>query len=499
MKKLAIISTIVLGLATASCDSYLDINQNPNSPQESNMTPSIMMPAAEMNFAAAYGDLLRIPGGYFSQHYAQTPGTSNYVDYSAFQMTTIRSSTAYIQLNSRALKSLQTIRELSQKSNDWGSYLAATTLRAFIYQVLVDAYGEIPYSEALDISHPSPKYDDGQDVYAGILEELNEALAKVNNADVVCTNFLFPGKTAASWIQFANALKLKILTRESGVVNVDNQIAALITEDNFPASDVAYVGCWSSESGSMNPYYAEEISTAWGSNQINVCANIALVGTMMTDSYTDPRLAAFFAPNNEGKYQGGISGTNLTSSFSVASFNRPTENWDSPVYLISKAEIEFFIAEYYAKAGNAAQAQAHYEAAIEASFASAGVDGAADNIANYPYDQNNYKKCIGLAKWLALSGVNNYESWCEMRRLDYPAFGTVTGDQIFTGTAINAGLYVPGTLYTPVQVFNQVGNNKLLERWPYADESTSANSSVPRDADGNVIFPGYTTPVFWGK
>ena len=63
MKKLAIISTIVLGLGAASCDSYLDINQDPNSPTESNMTPSIMLPAAEMNLAATYGNLMRIPAG----------------------------------------------------------------------------------------------------------------------------------------------------------------------------------------------------------------------------------------------------------------------------------------------------------------------------------------------------------------------------------------------------------------------------------------------------
>ena len=49
MKKLFLIATIAMGLVTTSCDSYLDINQNPNSPQESDMTPSILMPAAEMS------------------------------------------------------------------------------------------------------------------------------------------------------------------------------------------------------------------------------------------------------------------------------------------------------------------------------------------------------------------------------------------------------------------------------------------------------------------
>lgn len=61
MKKLFLIATIAMGLVTTSCDSYLDINQNPNSPQESDMTPSILMPAAEMSLAASYGDLFRIP------------------------------------------------------------------------------------------------------------------------------------------------------------------------------------------------------------------------------------------------------------------------------------------------------------------------------------------------------------------------------------------------------------------------------------------------------
>ena len=83
MKKLAIITTIVLGLAATSCDSYMDINESPNSPKESDLNSSILFPAAEMNLAASYGDYLRIVGGYFAQYYSQSFGTSNYLDYRA--------------------------------------------------------------------------------------------------------------------------------------------------------------------------------------------------------------------------------------------------------------------------------------------------------------------------------------------------------------------------------------------------------------------------------
>ena len=166
-----------------------------------------------------------------------------------------------------------------------------------------------------------------------------------------------------------------------------------------------------------------------------------------------------------------------------------------PVYLITKSEIEFFIAEYYAKAGNSAQAEAHYNAAIQASFATAGVSGAGDVIAKYPYNQGNYKQVIGIAKWVALAGVNTYEGWCEARRLDYPAFGSVKGSDMYndlSDASYAPEKYVPGTFYTPIKVEDKVGQNKLLERWIYAESSSARNSNTPE-------FPGYTVPVFWGK
>ena len=505
MKKLAIISTIILGLATASCDSYLDINQDPNSPTEGNMSTSIMLPAAEMGIAATYGNLLRIPAGYFTQHYSHMFGTSNYVDYSQFNMSPVRSGSAYSQINRVGLKNLQTIRSLAEEKEEWGTYLAATTLRCFALQVLVDCYGSIPYSEALDISNPSPHFDEGSAVYAGLLNELDEALGKVSPQDNVATNFLLQGKNAASWIQFANALKLKIMSREVGAVaEVDSKIGALIAEDNFPKADVAYAGFWKDETGQMNPFYAEEFSTAFGSTQENVTANLAIIGTMLQKNasgdviYQDPRLAAFFDTNSSGEYVGGVSGTNFSTSgnYKSAYWCRPAMKYDSPVYMIQLAEIEFFIAEYYARHNNAAQAQAHYNAAIEASCASAGVGGADQVIAKFPYNQANYKQCIGISKWMALAGTNNFESWCELRRLKYPAFGSVTGTSLYVASddKLNTAAYTPGTLYTPISVFDKVGSNQVIQRWPYPSVSTSSNSNAPSFSDAD-----YKTPLFWAK
>ena len=505
MKKIVFLSAIVLGLGFASCDSYLDINQDPNSPAESNMTPSIMMPAAEMNLAATYGNLMRIPAGYYTQHFAHAFGTSNYVDYSQFTMSATRSSTAYSQMMRGALKNLETIRNLAKDKEEWGTYLAATTLRAFGFQSLVDCYGEIPFSEAFDVSNPTPHYDQGADIYAALIAELDEALSKVSGAEVVATNFLFPGQRANAWIQFANAVKLKMLSRESGVASVDSQIGAIISAGNLPAGDVAYANCWSNETGQMNPYYSEEFATGFGSTQINVVANVAIIGTMLQkDSegaviYQDPRLAAFFETNGAGNYTGGISGTNFSTSDAYKStyWCRPVATYDMPVYLITKSEIEFFISEYYARQGNHDQAAAHYAAAIAASFATAGVAGAEENVAFFPYDSSNYKKCIGIAKWIALTGTNDFESYCELRRLRYPAFGSVKGIDMYnlqTDASYKPELYQPGTLYTPIQVDGNIGDNKLLERYPYPTASSASNANAPKFTNAD-----FTKPVFWAN
>ena len=231
---------------------------------------------------------------------------------------------------------------------------------------------------------------------------------------------------------------------------------------------------------------------------------MAIISTMLQKNssgevtYQDPRLEAFFDVNSSGEYVGGVSGTNFSTSgnYKAAYWCRPAMAYNSPVYLIQVAEIEFFIAEYYARQNNAAQAEAHYNAAIEASCASAGVSGADEVIAQFPYNQANYKQVIGISKWIALAGTNNFESWCEMRRLKYPAFGSQTGATLYNSTEdkLKPEIYTPGTLYTPIAVFDKVGSNMIIQRWPYPQASTSSNSNAPKFDDSE-----YKVPPFWGK
>ena len=497
MKKILTTAALALTLTLGACDSYLDINNNPNSPSQENLTPDLIFPGAEMAFANSYGDYFRITGGYFAQHYSQIFGTSNYLDYSKFMQSSVRSSSTYTNLTTRCLQNLSTVIAMAEESKSYGTVLAATVIRVAAYQTMTDCYGEIPYSEALDISNITPKYDDGADIYAGLVKELDDALANVTGMESVCTNNLLPGARASEWVKLANALKLRILMRESSAVDVKAQLDALVADNNFPSGDIAWSGCWKNESGQANPFFQEEFATYFGSTQQNVILNLALLTTM--NAADDARLEAFFNPNTtKNEYAGGVSGSNFDTTknndLKAGGWCRPNMAYNAPVYLITRSEVEFFLAEYEARYGSDAAAKSHYEAAVAASFESAGVSGADRVLAAYPWDSANWAKCIGIQKWVALSGTNNYEAWCELRRLKYPAFGSVTGQQLYNDVtdSYNPSALEPGTLYTPVLVNTSLGSNKLLQRWPYPEASANRNSKTP-------VYKGDATPVFWAE
>ena len=494
MKKIILISVTLVSLLTlSSCKDWLDINYSPNSPSPDMVNNDLIFPAAEMALSARYGDQLRFLGGYLSEHYTQSFGTSNYLGYSRFTVSSTAINANYSVLN-QSIANATTVRDAAAEAGEWGSYLAATVLRVFAYQVLVDCFGETPYTEAQQgEENLHPKFDDGATVYAGLVAELDDALAKAKDSDAVVNNFLFPNEPAGSWIKFANALKLKILMRERGKASVDDQLTALVGQGNFPTADVAWAGIWADESGKGNPFYQEEFATYFGSTQINVGLNVALYRTMTASG--DGRLNTFFSTNDAGEYWGSISGYNMSTSkkFKSAAFCRPNMQYDSPVYLITLAEIDFFLSEYYRKvANNAAKAQEYYEQGIQDSFTSAGAVGAERVIAAWPYDGTD--KSLGIQKWVALSGTNNFEAWCELRRLGYPAMGDIAAADIydFTGDALDAAALPAGELYTPYQVDSEIGAKTILQRFPYAQDAQDYNKNCP-------AIKKNTVPVFWAE
>ena len=115
MKKIlsvVLFSALILGLN--GCKDYMDINYDPNSPSDENLTSDMILPAAEMNIATTYSSTLHIYGAYNVEYYAQQFGTPNYIPYSQFQVSETNGNAVYTQLFQRALGNLSLVKKKAE-------------------------------------------------------------------------------------------------------------------------------------------------------------------------------------------------------------------------------------------------------------------------------------------------------------------------------------------------------------------------------------------------
>jgi len=76
MKKIYLLLTFAAVLSLSSCN--LDINDDPNYPSSTDVTPDLVFPAAENAVAAAVGDAMFNYGGFFAQYFEQRPEANQY-------------------------------------------------------------------------------------------------------------------------------------------------------------------------------------------------------------------------------------------------------------------------------------------------------------------------------------------------------------------------------------------------------------------------------------
>ena len=107
-------------------------------------------------------------------------------------------------------------------------------MRGLYFQMYTDAFGMIPYSEAVNPDITLPKYDQQSTIYAGIISELNEAMATIGDAertgasvDDVGDNDLYYGGDLQKWKKLANTLKLRMAMRALGAPGADFANAAI--------------------------------------------------------------------------------------------------------------------------------------------------------------------------------------------------------------------------------------------------------------------------------
>ncbi len=483
-----IIKILFLTIMITSCEEDLNINTNPNTPI--GVDKSFVLTAAEGSIATVIGGDLTNLGGFLAQYHTQSPGASQYENIDTYNMNTDYANRLWSELYAGALNDLEYVKAESKSEGETGSNLIAVLLQSYTFQVLTDLFGDIPYSEALQGNgNISPAPDAGADIYLGIIEDIDEALAQYNAnpvASTVGSQDNIYDANMDDWVKFANTLKLKLFLRMAYTSQANaNAVTALLAEDNFITSDAAFtLYAEEQEENKNNPFYDVQLDRIGDVN--NIASNSLLM--FYTDN-TDPRIDAVYRPTSAGIQRGLDQGNRGSVPNETASaFARPNVLPNTPVYFMTVAESNFLQAEALIRYSSGTGAQDKYEQGVINSFLTYGLTeaGATPLISSggaYAYIATGIVeddlRQVMVQKWASLAYVNNIEAFFEINRTDYPeivAFGSQNysiGNLIVSINSVLPGGQTPKTLF-------------------YADNEVDRNTNLTQKVS-------LTVPIWWDQ
>jgi hypothetical protein len=296
----------------------------------------------------------------------------------------------------------------------------AELIEAYSYFNLVTIFGDVPYSEALNIENISPKYDDDVAICIALIEKIDAAYNKLSGDDSFGDADLIYEGDVTSWKKFAMSLKLKIavVLADANVTGINSADWAqeAVQEGVFASNVDNALLEYQGSSPNTNPLYEDLVAS--GRNDF-VPAN-TIVDLM--DSLTDPRMSSYFDDNLEN-WVGGVYGA--SNSYKVCS--HINEDIQKPTFygiLLTYDEVEFYIAEAAARGYNVGQtAEEAYNSAIAASFEFWNADGCEEyllqeNVA-WATAGDDWRQKIGTQAYLAYY-TRGYIGYTTYRRLDFP-------------------------------------------------------------------------------
>ncbi|TYP72862.1 SusD/RagB family nutrient-binding outer membrane lipoprotein [Aquimarina intermedia] len=333
-------------------------------------------------------------------------------------------------------------------------------LNVYAYSVLVDTFGDVPYSEALDSDNLLPRYDDDAAIYRDLIARINTAIDQLNtsSASFGIQDNMYNGDVS-KWLKFGNSLKLKMgitisdlsseaalaqATIEDAATNVfesNEDNAALTYLSATPNTNPVYVDLTlsgrddfvptSTIVDQMQPRTYEILEDSNEDGVIDENDNETVVPGSVT--YTDPR-AKFYFDNNvdadesiaQTVYLGGTPGaSNSYSDFTHIS-EKISKDPTLEGVIMDYAEVKFLLAEAAARGYVVpGTVETNYNDAIEASILYWGgtMDEAATHLARtevaYATASGDWKEKIGTQKWIALYN-RGYAAWNSWKLLDYP-------------------------------------------------------------------------------
>lgn len=194
------------------------------------------------------------------------------------------------------LADIRAMTPLAEEAGQTRHLAIAQFIEAYVIVSLVDFFGDIPYSEALQgADNLNPRLDEGASVYAAALDLLDQATDNFQNetSNEPAVDLFYQNDYEA-WIRAVNTLRMKIYlqTRLVDPSALDNFYDIVDSGNYITSSDQDFQFNWPASSGT-NP---DTRHPRYGLNYQAAGANDYLSNWLMNlmDTTNDPRIRYYF-------------------------------------------------------------------------------------------------------------------------------------------------------------------------------------------------------------
>jgi len=353
----------------------------------------------------------------------------------------------------------EVIRKTKDSAARSNLYNMARILKSYVFMILVDTYGDVPYSQAglgyLDGIN-LPKYDDQAAIYDTLLNELSVATQALDPAKATESGDLFYKGNIAQWKKLGYSLLLRAGMRysKSDPARAQQLVAAAYAGGTMQSNaDNAYIrfsstfnsptGSWFQGTEKANMYLGKPfvdslirtndprlsvIAVKYTNPGGTLAGSTPTVGTEdtaradqigMPFGYSDATIST--APGFPGK---------AVTGWKYSQINRRTlGRIDIPDFLVTYAQTQLLIAEAAQRGWITGSPATFYNAGVQAHMdqmkvydASANIPAASQTawLTANPYDPANALQQINTQYWIA-SFLDGTEAWANFRRSGYPS------------------------------------------------------------------------------
>jgi hypothetical protein len=298
--KYIFILAFILVLGITSCTDWLEVNTDPDSPNNESALVENRLPWIEHFYTYSAGvtnyRASCTAGVYYSN--SANPMSLAVTWACAVGNTTTPYQTWFIEV-------APNIKDMYNKAQKEGAYhymAAANVFHALGFMQMLDLYGEMPYTEALG-SIAAPAYDDGKTIFEGCIAKLDEAIELFGKTQDTGATFLSAGDIwnngdVSKWIKLCYGLKARYLLKLSKKTEFDPQaILDCLAKAPQSNADNTKVLCFNKSSDVTDYLLQDPIMTngnwdyaAYGSNQRISQYYYNLLTNMRSAGVTDPRM-----------------------------------------------------------------------------------------------------------------------------------------------------------------------------------------------------------------